>query len=884
MAALASAQTAAGLREAIKQWDKGPGQAPGLAALSQSQLDTVIDLRSVADSRPLPAHLGEEPNTPSAAADASASAHGDAIDGLNADGSITATAPSSTLPGEAIESSQQFFVWFDSVEAQQEREQETAYRSYVEALKSCSAHCSDILTEIDGAVQHLADLEEQYTSVSTKTTSLHDACEQLLQEQQELAKFADCVQMHLKHFNELQTLTKKLNSPTLSVVGDQFVPLLSKVDGCVSYMRKHQTFKDAPTYLARFAHLQARGLNLIKHYIIQTLKTATQNIATQLKDSDRDTSFALFYGKFRLHAPRIKALSDEIEKRVAANAEYASLLEDCCQCYFTQRLSLLSPSTAAAVRDMQLEHKDNLAAFVRAGCAHLSRTCSNEYQLFQHFFTNPHPGLDGMLEDVCTVFYEACRPRFLGVSLDVLVELCSVLKVETMDNKGDEYAAFLNVGEQMLQDVQERLVYRSQQSVITGIKGYKPQPEHLNYPGMLSEQRKRKSEAHATGNGTLARPVIKDTLGVDPEIYAGWYPTVPSALFLLSKLYRSVDKRVCAGMSQEVTSACTTSLKEAQKLIQARAGGRHGQLFLIRHLLILREQIAPFDVEFQTTELNFDFSNVTEAVSSLYTHRHRLFTLDRTNAFLGLLLDGAPNVRESHIDSRRQVDEELKDVCQAFIRDTAKLLTAPLKSFCARVHTLPTDKQPQLKTQPWGQPDRIRAVVQEAFAVLRKQLPELAQELALYLDSPDTERILFTPIKAAVLEAFKDLSDVVDKAFADNADRDIIACPTQAQLMLMVTLDKAARPATGNGQAHVVGGAGGGGVGGVGGSLRGGNGDVDGRSGDGAVGGVDGDSVVAASNRGVAASSRESGAAAAQTTVTTSTTGSADGPVAAGGP
>ena len=66
------------------------------------------------------------------------------------------------------------------------------------------------------------------------------------------------------------------------------------------------------------------------------------------------------------------------------------------------------------------------------------------------------------------------------------------------------------------------------------------------------------------------------------------------------------------GLAQEVLAACLDSVALAANLISSNPKKSYadGKLFEIKHLLILREQIIPFQSEFVVRESSLDFTKV----------------------------------------------------------------------------------------------------------------------------------------------------------------------------------------------------------------------------------------------------------------------------------
>ena len=89
--------------------------------------------------------------------------------------------------GQSIDTGQQFLQWLHQVETSLVAEQSLPYQRFIKELERQLVVTSGLEKEVGDSLALLESLSSQYCMVSEKTTSLHLACQHLLEEQTKLA-------------------------------------------------------------------------------------------------------------------------------------------------------------------------------------------------------------------------------------------------------------------------------------------------------------------------------------------------------------------------------------------------------------------------------------------------------------------------------------------------------------------------------------------------------------------------------------------------------------------------------------------------------------------------------------------------------------------------
>ncbi|KAL4572030.1 hypothetical protein LXL04_018798 [Taraxacum kok-saghyz] len=730
------------------------------APLTEQQHAAIIALSHAVVDRPFPSKLSQESISKENNGSSISTRHGTVEESGDIDGVLVNT--------------NQFYKWFTDLEAAMKSETEEKYQQYVNTLTERIQTCDGILQQVDETLDLFNELQMQHQVVATKTKTLHDACDRMVIEKQRLIEFAESLRSKLNYFDELESVATSFYSSNTNVSSENFLPQLKKLDDCITYVENNPQYAESNVYLVKFRQLQSRALGMIRTHVLSVLKSSTSQVQTALKGSggsktgvSEGVEASIIYVRFKAAASELKLVLEEIERR-SSRKEYVQILSECHRIYCEQRLSLVKGIVSQRITEYS--KKETLPSLTRSGCAYLMQVCQLEHQLFDHFFPSTSEDISSLaplVDPLCTFLYDTLRPKLIHeTNLDVLCELVDILKIEVigeqLSRRSESLAGIRPTLDRILADIHERLTFRARTHIRDEIANYLPLDEDLDYPGKLEQSPDTKSDP--------------TSIDLSSDVVKTWYPPLEKTVSCLSKLYNCLEQAVFTGLAQEAVEVCSLSIQKASKLVTKRSSQMDGQLFLIKHLLILREQIAPFDIEFSVTHKELDFSHLLEHLRRILRGQTSLFDWSRSTTSLARTL--SPRVLESQIDAKKELEKSLKTTCEEFIMSVTKLVVDPMLSFVTKVTAvrvalssgaqnpkLESAMGKSLKEHAFATPDKVAEIVQKVNAGMQNELPRVMEKMKLYLQNPSTRTILFKPIKTNIIEAHEQVESLLKKEY-----------------------------------------------------------------------------------------------------------------------
>jgi len=629
-----------------------------------------------------------------------------------------------------------------------------------------------LVNRIKGLQIVLREMDGKHRDVQSRSEAIRTECSNLLSEQKRLQQDSDSLATDLKYFLDLAPIEGRLQS--VDVLSSEFSKVLSRVDECINFLEEHSEYKEAPQYLESYRSIRRKSLASIK----STFKLHLEQVETS---TGGDPLSEVARIEYRSAAKTIRRVLEVLEMKMDISKEYRSMLLACQRLYLNQRLEVLKASVNGKLKLLQSGKVQNL---LRASCNLLMSTCVGEYKLYKEFFTVDlsEQGTGGLEDDGQSIghslaelsyaMYSFMRPWIIHEdSMDVLCDLVMIMDQEILPQiqiQGKLLQEFGELVNKIKADTQERLQYRTQIYIRDEISKYVPTLEDLAYHDLLV----RLSQESWDDALEVAKKLSKDQKQIKTMAYRDWSPVLERTLSCLSQVYRTLETEVFEYIAYESVLTCINVLTTVAKQIAREQGSVHGHLFLIKHLLILREQISPFEVDFSILETTLDFSNFDLISPSVY-------------GIVNSIKRTFPTLIENELDSKKALEVKLKEACESFITTQTNIHIGSLlriiegKPLLNRVNTPNLSKKLDENENESGEGggssvgsqsqtsgtdkliEDIRAVVEKLCKHLVNSTQSLVKLMALYLQNPITQRILFKPIVNNMKSTISKLQNII---------------------------------------------------------------------------------------------------------------------------
>ncbi|AJV34967.1 Cog3p [Saccharomyces cerevisiae YJM326] len=604
------------------------------------------------------------------------------------------------------------------------------YTTYLDQLNIKIDEYKVVLDQTRQVNDQLDSSIKKFRKISQDTGAFIEETKTIYEKQSKLSNLTESIPKALHYFEVLDPIMRRLNHATSPAIvkKSSFTTMLATIDESLRFLDENSDLKDAAAYRIKFKQCLIRACELISHFLTNLLKQTNQEILDKTKNKNSLTGLpsttrdAFLYSKFYTIADTFKTQVSEIVKRSNEKAynkyhdELNSILYECFNHYFQTRLRLLTPVIWSHIDEIVVKDKDQgLVKFIQDGKVYFQQLCADEYKLFVEFFPEKECRFK-----INQWFLQLCEPLYDSIRVRVLKEtdICTLCDSVTLfapyyefEEGSEEYVKqftdiqYDKLFEPIVQKVQARLILRVQIYVQQNILSYRPTRDVF----MISNRRRKSKTSlqggneDATTNDDNPDPLLESYLSsfknrnilpispndaddkcIDSEESTDkisqlqtYYPPLLKTLALLSKIYEMINSVVFDDLAHHVVHDCIVSLRNAYDMVIKSSAGKSDfnnldiSLAYLKNLLMLRDSIQNFNIQYTVNETYLDFSGVEGFFKSLKENGRNVLKKTKSSSILTLARELVPKVVNNMVDARTELISELRNVIKDFTESTS---------------------------------------------------------------------------------------------------------------------------------------------------------------------------------------------------------------------
>jgi len=138
------------------------------------------------------------------------------------------------------------------------------------------------------------------------------------------------------------------------------------------------------------------------------------------------------------------------------------------------------------------------------------------------------------------------------------------------------------------------------------------------------------------------------------------------------------------------------------------------------------------------------------------------------NALVTLLREGV-SINEESVDSKRDLEEALRNACNGFIDHTCNSLAEDVVNLVAKLDGSTAES---LKSAPFFEANKVKEILAKALQNLEPNAKEVLSKMSLYLENPTTQSILLKPVSKKISKGLEEIRKAVNGMTDGNAGWD----------------------------------------------------------------------------------------------------------------